>query len=388
MLPARIDDTISHALRGSALGLISALGVGIAAVVQPFAGRASDAAPFHDRRRPFVAAGALLTLPGMLLFGLAPTFLVLVTGYMLIQVATNIAQAGFQAFIPDLVRKRERGIASGAKNGLTVLGAAIGLIGIRLCQRFDLGTGPQLIWLALLLLIPAALTILWVPRIPPLLPTKRRGGMRRALDPRALYRSIRIAMREHKTFELAVIAQFLFFFGGYPAQRYLVYFLRDRFGAGAEEKASIGMVGAILIATLSAVVAGALSDRIGRVRILQINVVLAAAGLFIVAFAPTLPLAAAGGVVVAAGYGGFLAVNWALLSDDVPEAQAAAAFGLANLSTAGAGALSGVFGPMVDLLNATVPGGTWQTTFGLAALIILAALLPLRQIQTTTQAKD
>ena len=52
-----------------------------------------------------------------------------------------------------------------------------------------------------------------------------------------------------------------------------------------------------------------------------------------------------------ASVGAFQAVNWALLSDDVPRARRATAFGLANVATAGAGALSGVFGILVDVLN-------------------------------------
>ena len=380
ILPLRIDDTAPDSLRGSALGLVGLLGVGIAALIQPLAGRASDVAALPDRRRPFIAAGTIVAVPGLLLFGWAPTFALLLGAYIALQIATNIAQAAFQAFIPDLVGERDTGIASGAKNLLTVAGAATGLIGIRILQALDLGIGVQLVFLAAILAITAGLTMIWVPEIPPLPEDKRQGGMRTALNPAVLWRSFRKTFRQHATFRWAVVAQFLFLFGTYPAQRFLIYFLRDRFGGKAEERASIGLLIAILIAALAAVAGGAVSDRIGRRPVLYACLIGAGVGMVGVAFAPTLWMVVIPGAILAGSVGAFQAVNWALLSDHVPKNQAATAFGLANVATAGAGALSGVFGILVDVLNGFLGAGTWRITFTLAALFAISAYLPLRRI--------
>ena len=86
------------------------------------------------------------------------------------------------------------------------------------------------------------------------------------------------------------------------------------------------------------------------------------------------------GALLAGSVGAFQAVNWALLSDHVPKHQAATAFGLANVATAGAGALSGVFGVLVDALDGFLDAGTWRITFTLAALIAVSAYFPLRRI--------
>jgi MFS family permease len=380
ILPLRVDETAPASLRGSALGLVGLLGVGIAALIQPLAGRASDAATLPDRRRPFIAVGTIVALPCLLVFGWAPTFALLLGEYIALQVATNIAQAAFQAFIPDLVGERDTGIASGAKNLLTVAGAATGLIGIRVLQLLDLGIGVQLTFLAAILAVTAGLTMIWVPKISPLPADKRQGGMSSALNPAILWRSFRKTFRQHATFRWAVVAQFLFLFGTYPAQRFLLYYLRDRFGRGAEERASIGLLVAILIAAVAAVVAGAVSDRIGRRPVLYACLIGAGAGMVGVAFAPTLWMVAIPGAILAGSVGAFQAVNWALLSDHVPKHQAATAFGLANVATAGAGALSGVFGILVDVLNGFLGAGTWRITFTLAALIAVSAYSPLRRI--------
>jgi MFS family permease len=380
ILQIRVEATAPESLRGSALGLIGLLGVGMAALVQPFAGRASDAAALPDRRRPFIAAGTIIAIPSLLIFGWAPAFGILLLSYVVLQVATNIGQAAFQALIPDLVGERDKGIASGAKNLLSVVGAAIGLLGVRLLQALDLGIMIQLIYLAAVIAITAALTMIWVPEIPPLPEEKRKGGMASALNPRILWAAFRKTFREHATFRWAVIAQFLFLFGTYPAQRFLLFFLRDRFGGGAEGRASIGLAIAIVIAALAAVGAGAASDRIGRRPVLYGCLVAAGVGLVGVAFAPTLWLVALPGALLAGAVGAFQAVNWALLSDHVPENQAATAFGLANVATAGAGALSGIFGILVDVLNNFLAAGTWRVTFSLAALIAVSAAVPLHRI--------
>jgi MFS family permease len=383
VLPDRVAATAPGNLAGSALGLVSLLGVGLAAIVQPFAGRASDAAPLPDRRRPFVVAGTILAVPALMLVGWSPTFSLLLAGYVALQLAMNIAQAAFQGFIPDLIDERDRGIASGAKNALTVAGAAIGLVGVRLIQLAGFGAPAVVVFLSVLLGLTALLTVRWVPRIPARPPDERGGGLTTALDPRRVWRTGTRFLREHATFRRAVIAQFLFMLGTNPAQRFLLYFLRDRFGGNAEQRASIGLVAAIVLASVAAVASGAISDRIGRRPVLYASVVLAGLGMAGIGLSPTLALVAAAGAVTATGVGAFQAVNWALLSDQVPSGKEAEAFGIANLSTAGAGAVAGLFGPLVDGLQATLPYGTYLITFVLAGMIVLLACVPVHRMPST-----
>jgi DHA1 family tetracycline resistance protein-like MFS transporter len=168
-----------------------------------------------------------------------------------------------------------------------------------------------------------------------------------------------------------------------------LFLLKDRFGAeDAVQRASVGLVVAIVCAAIAAGVAGALSDRLGRLPVLFATVALGVVGMVGIGVAPTPLLVGAAGICLAVGVGAFQAVNWALLSDDVPEGEGARAFGLANVATAGAGALAGLFGPLVDLTDAVLPGGTYQLTFGLAALIVVASVLPLRRIDAEGERGD
>lgn len=381
LLPDRVADTAPASLAGSALGLISLLGVGFAALVQPVAGRLSDAWPRDDPRRPYIVAGALLCVPGLIFFGIASNFAVLLLGFVLLQLATNIAQAAFQALIPDLVKEEQRGLASGIKNALTVLGAAVGLLG---AQGIDALTGSRalvLLWLGLLLVGTGLLTARWTPKRPAPGPEKEPASVRSALNVRAMLKEFRQTLRDHRAFRLGVTAQFLFMLGSYPAQRFLLLFLRDRFGDGAEQRASIGVAVAIVLATIGAAGAGALSDAVGRKTVLIASVLIGGVGLLAIGFSPTISLVALAGGLIAIGLGAFQSVNWALMNDDLPPGQAASSLGVANIATAGAGAAAGLFGPLVDGMNAVFPQGTYQTLFGLAGLVALLSLLPLRRLE-------
>ena len=380
VLPMRVADTAPGGVEGSALGLISFIGVGFAVLVQPLAGRASDAWTLGDPRRPFIIAGIALIMPGLLLFGAASTFVVLVLGFVLMQLATNVSQAAFQAFIPDHVPEAQRGIASGAKNMLSVVGAAAGLIGAQGIRAAGGSNGWVLAYLGGVLVLTGLLTLRWVPRVDP---TDHHGGLSLtdAVNPRRVWRDAAEILRQHPTFRLAIVAQFLYMLGANPAQKYLLLFLNDRFGSDAESRAALGAAGAIGIAVVAAVAAGKLSDAVGRLPVLIGTVILGAVGLALIGFSPTLAVVGIAGSMVAMGFGAFQAVNWALLNDDLPEGQAATALGVANIATAGAGAIAGVYGPVVDVLNARFPQGTYEIVYGMAGIVALAALLPLWRVR-------
>jgi MFS family permease len=387
VLQDRVEATAPASWRGSALGIVSLVGIGLATLVQPFAGRLSDSLDRDDRRRPFIVVGTIAALPCLALFAWAPGFWTLLLGYVGMQIALNVAQAAFQAFIPDLVDSEDRGTASGAKNVLSVAGAAVGLLGAEGLQSLGAGTGLVVIYLAAVLVASAWLTVRWVPKSP-------RSPMQRmtaldALNPRQLWSTSLKTFREHRVFTLAVTAQFLFLFGTYPAQRFLLFLLKDRFGAEkASQRASIGLVAAIIFAALAAVIAGFISDRIGRVPVLIVTVILGIIGMVGVGIGPTPFWVGMAGVCLATGVGAFQAVNWALLSDDIDEGEGARAFGLANVATAGAGALAGLFGPLVDLVDRVLPGGAYGVTFSLASVFVAISLIPLLQIGKQHNVKE
>ena len=383
LLPARVEALAPAALRGTAVGLVGLLGIGLGALAQPVAGRLSDRAPRRDRRRPFIAGGTGLGLVGLLGFGLAADLPALAAAYVLMQLAANVAQAAFQALIPDLVAPAARGLAAGVKSALGAAGAALGLLGTGLLVGAGGGAAAPLAFLGLVLAAAAALTYAGVPPAPPP-PAARRaaGGVglpSAAGSWRAAVRAAVRAFRARPAFARAVAAQFLLLLGAYPLQRFLVLYVEDRHGVDGAGRLVAGVVlAAVLLGVAAAVAAGALSDRVGRLPLLRGSAGLTALGLLGVALAPAVGAAAAAGMAVGLGTGAFLAVNWARLGDEIPAGGGALYYGLANLATAGAGALAGLYGPLADLLRPALAGGAYPAAFALAALVASTSLLPLR----------
>lgn len=342
LLPGRISDVVPDALRGSGLGLISFLGIGVAALVQPVAGHLSDFAPLPDRRRPFIWGGTALMVLWLAVFWAVPTFWLLVLAYILVQIASNGAQVAFQALIPDLVSKENRGLASGMKNALNVLGIALGLLVVQLVQKLTGSDTLSVVYLALVLVVTAVLTKWWVPPVPPLPEDRRPESIRALFDLGRLARSFVETFRAHARFAHAVLAQFLFLLGVYPLQRFLLYLPEDRYHIE--------------------------------------NAVEQAAGVLVVAIVL--------GIGAAIGAGSFMAVIWALLSDDIPEGQGAQFYGLANLAVAGSSALAGAWGPLIDAAGRFLPGDAYGISFTIATVISLTSLFPLRWLAARQEEKN
>lgn len=374
LIQERVSQTVPEALRGSAVGLISLLGIGLAALIQPFAGRLSDLAPLPDRRRPFIVGGTIVDLIFLLALGWAPDFVWLLAAYVMLQISSNVAQAAFQALIPDLVDRPSLGLASGVKNGFDVLGGALGLVGVGLLLGG--GTGRAFLFIALALGLGAALTVAWVPPVPPLPAPWRAAGLADLIRQVVTTRAFLVDLRGHRAFARAMAIRFLFLLGLYPVQRFLFFFLHDRFGiVNVARQTSIFALGALLLGAVGAVVAGTLSDRLGRFGMLRLSIAMTAIGVLGTAFSPSLFILAVTGSLLALGSGAFQAVNWALLGEDIPTGRGAQFYGLANIATAGASALAGLFGPIVDLGNYYLPSTGYLIAFALASLFTLASLV-------------
>jgi len=180
--------------------------------------------------------------------------------------------------------------------------------------------------------------------------------------------------------------RFLFLLGLYPVQRFILFVLEDRFEV--EEplaRASMFILVCIFVAALAGLAVGAF-HAIGGGRIAKVATLVACGALIGIAFAPTLPILAIAGVVLAAAAGAFQAVNWGVLAKSLRDDQAARYFGLANIATAGASALAGAFGPLVDIAQQFIPGATYQILFCICAAIAASALWPGRKVSSEASA--
>src|SRR6266576_5352689 len=108
--------------------LTVALGSVVAVLICPIVGMLSDRTTSRwGRRRPWYIAGGVLIVLDLLLMGNAPSVLIVVAGYIVLQVTFNMLQTALAAIVPDQVPVRQRATISALSAGLgTALGAVFG----------------------------------------------------------------------------------------------------------------------------------------------------------------------------------------------------------------------------------------------------------------------
>ncbi len=364
ILPNRVLDFVADADKNTYLGLLISTGLILAMIVQPIVGAISDRSGFRwGRRRPFIFIGILLLvalLPGI---GLAGSYAVLFIIYCLLQINSNTAQSTHQGLIPDLVPAGRRGLASGVKGFLEILGGVALLYPIAIfMDNYAADGSSHWLWfslgmLALVLLGFMLATVISVREQPygirhaatkPLPGTGKIIAFLRSALPRSIS-----FIKTQRSFVWFLASRLLFFMAMSLIQRFALYFVEDVIGA--EDPAAavfnftiLGVIGMLLTVYL----AGRLSDRVGRKPIAILAAVIGASGILIIII-----YQGYASLMVAAGFlgvatGAFSSVNWALAVDLVAKGQEARYLGLANMATAGAGALAGLFGPLIDHFEA------------------------------------
>jgi len=373
VLPLRLLDLVSEAQKNTYLGLLTFTGLLLAMAVQPVAGALSDRSSFSwGRRRPYILLGtmaAILLLPGIGLFG---SYAALFVIYCLLQVSANTAQGPFQAFIPDLVPERKRGLASGIKSLLEIVG---GIALVRLIAYFmsQYSAGEKGIWLWLVLGALAAVllgamvaTVLTVKEQP------GRVGAHPALFP-TLYRSFKIDLKSRPDFVFFLLSRLLIFMALATVQTFALFYLRDVAGVASPATATADLLIAAGIGMIAAVYpAGLLADRIGRRSVAAFSGLLGASGVLLMLLFPGYGYIIAGGALLGIAAGAFMSSNWALATDLVAKGEEARYLGLTNLATAGGAALARLIGPAIDFFNAYRPGLGYQVMLGACFLYFVA----------------
>jgi len=358
VLPLRLLDFVAESQKNTYLGLLTFTGLILAMAVQPIAGTISDRSGFSwGRRRPYILLGTTLLIllsPGV---GLAGSYIAIFAIYCLMQISSNTAQGPYQAFIPDLVPEGKRGLASGVKSLLEILGGIALIYPIAFfMDRYSTGEGASWLWLALI--IPAI--ILFGVTLATLLTVKEQpgtGGSRLSLLP-TLYKSFQINIRTNRDFVWFLVSRLFIFMAFTTLQTFALYFLRDVVGVASPATAmanfSIVAVAGMLVAVYPA---GRLSDRIGRRPIAVTSGLLGALGMALIfLFQDNYVLIMSFGGLIGISFGAFMSTNWALATDLVAKGEEARYLGLANLATAGGGALARLIGPVIDFFNASSPG--------------------------------
>ncbi|WP_370094925.1 MFS transporter [Streptacidiphilus sp. MAP12-20] len=329
LLPLQLEH-IDAADKNNALSLVTGLGALVAVVANPLAGALSDRTVSRfGRRRPWILGGALAGAVGLAVTAAQHTVLGVALGWCLAQAGLNAMLAGVTTPLADRVPVGQRAQVSGWTGIMQSLGLVLGaLITTMLVTGVWSGYG-------LLALLTVALALPFVLRHPePALPR----ALRPVFDARAFARTLWVSPRLHPDFGWAWLTRFLINLGNALGTLYLLYYLTDSVHY-ADPGTGVLILTVIytLCAALTAIPVGVLSDRIGRRKpfVLACAVIMAGAAL-ILAFLHSWTAAMAAAAVLGAGFGVYLAVDQALVTQVLPVAQDRAKdLGVINIANSG-----------------------------------------------------
>ena len=374
LLPNQVQE-IAGSGKTTALGIVTGVGALVAVLAGPIAGALSDATTLRTgRRHTWTAAGALLGCAGLALISGQHSLIGLTLAWCVAQAGLNALQAGLTAVVPDRAPVNQRGLVSGWV-GLT---QSVGVVaGVLLVTVVVTGTTAGYLLIGAVVVLTVAPFVLATPDPP----------VTAAEAPRFTWSSVvtafRIDVRHNPDFAWAWATRFLVQLGNAMATLYLLYFLRDRVhyeqlfpGSKAEDCLALLIIVYTAATVLTVVIGGVVSDRTGRRKpsVIVSGYVMAVAAP-ILAFWPTWTGALVAAVVLGLGFGVYLSVDQALITQVLPTARDRARdLGIINI----ANSAPQVLGPALAFPIVAFLGGYPVLYLSVAAVTILGSVLVTR----------
>ncbi len=374
---ATLLDPVNHV---SSLALVQSIGGIFALLATPLAGAISDRSRARlGRRRFWLLVHMVCACVALLLLRFAPAVLFLVIGWSLLQFFGGALLTVLQAFIPDRIPLNQRGVIS-ALVGLAIpFAAVIGGIVIAVLFRSNYPGAyyPFMGSLAISILL-CLLVYHEEPATGQKIPPFRLG---------AFLARFWISPSRNPDFAWAFITRLLLFLGYFAVATYIQYYLKD--GLHYEQlfpgkKVLDGTLTVQGIETLLILIcsfgAGWLSDKLGRRK----PVVIVAALLVTLALLIPVLLPTWGGVqlfagLLGAGYGAYLAVDTALITQVLPSAaDYGRDLGLINLALS----IPLIISPLLGSLLISSLGYNGLFIAGaIIALMSCVMILPIRSVR-------
>jgi MFS family permease len=372
LLPEQIED-LGVAHKELWLGIVTGIGAIVAVVVNPLAGALSDRTRPRlfgrqlGRRHIWTAGGALLLFLCLLVLAVAPNLFWVTVGWAVANVGINVMLATLTSAVPDRVPVEQRGLVSGWIGMPVALGLVLGAV---LATAVVTTPPPGYLILAFGMILLVAPFVLRTPDDP----------LGDVPVPRLSLRTFRLDLRGNPDFAWAWITRFLVMLGNALGTLYLLYFLTDKVKL---DDPDTGLLYMILLYTVgmiaTAMLGGWLSDRAGKRKIFVIwSGVIIAVAATLLAIWPTWPVAMVAAVLFGAGFGIYLAVDTALVTQVLPTAaDRAKDLGVINIAPS----LSQALGPVLAAPVVAFLGG-YSTLFALTALVTLAGAVAVVKIRS------
>ena len=381
----------------------------VALVSNPIFGALSDRTRSRfGRRKPYLVMGAIGGLAALAFIGVAGSIRSIALGWCLAQLAYNSVLSALVAIVADRIPASRRGTVVGILGMCMPVGqisgtflvqffapdlylallvpGGIGLLGV-LVLAFSLsGAAPPVAApeVAVGSPVPAAGAVPAAGTVPVTEAVNVTGSDVPSLSARDPVAGTSRKQSRHRDFAWAWSSRMHFVVGSVFLQSYQPLLLMDMLKFGDADVPRLIFRSTLVQAAMSvlwSVVAGRLSDRLGRRKpVAMVGSTLQGIGLWVIGMAPSYTVLLLGAAVAGVGHGVYEGVNLALVTEVLPDRSQHAAkdLGLLNI----ANALPQVVAPLAAPVILDASHGNYTLLFliaGLLPVIGAALLLPLKR---------
>jgi MFS family permease len=355
--------------KASSFALVSSIGAAAALISNPIFGMLSDRSTSRwGQRRPFIFGGFLAGAVAIYLIAIASSIPMVALGWFLAQMTFNAALAATIAVLPERVPLTLRGRVSGLM-GMTGQVAVVG--GVFLIQLVGTEGIGMFMW-------PVALgALLIAPFLFTLREVQRRPGEVERVTLKSLLGALWINPFSHRDFGLVWTGRFLAWTSLYLLTTYKTYFLIDHLGYTTKTVAPILSIAMFVLAVAVAIASiggGWLSDYFGqRKPFVLLASLFFVAAMVVVAFTHSVEMFLVGIAIAGLGNGLYLGVDYALVSEVLPDKESSAGKGMGvfNLSSTIPQTVAPILAPVLLLIGAEGGKGNYTSLYLFAAGLAL-----------------
>jgi MFS family permease len=318
LLPNQIQ-AIDPAAKARDLAVVYAITSVFSTCITPIAGAFSDRTRTRwGRRTPWIVTGSVLGAVSLFLASQMQTLWTITFFWVFAGTALNSMQAALTTIVADRFPEHERGTVSGFVGAGMTAGGTIGIV-VAGYMAWSLTLAYALFASAIAVACVSFVILNPEPPVKETVRTPLRAG--------AFLKSFWISPRQHPDFAWAFFGRFTIYMGYQGIVTYLLYILQDYIGLALDD--ANHMIARLSTVTFIALVlaglgSGLLSDAIGRRKPLVF------AASFVMGLAVTVPLFADSvsgmywyAALIGLGYGAFMSVDMALMTQVLPQSTAA-----------------------------------------------------------------
>ncbi|QEE24246.1 MFS transporter [Rhodanobacter glycinis] len=369
---------IDPAHAADSLSLVVGVGALVALFGNPFFGRLSDRTTSrHGMRRPWLIAGALGGVAGLAVVAQATSIPQLLLGWCITQLAYNAELAVLAAILSDQIPTSQRGTVS----GIVSISLPLGMIGGTFLVEVLVASTLAIF------LVPAAIALVCALVLACVLRDSRLDSAHRPpYGWRGFLGSFWINPLRFPDFSWAWSSRFLLYAGVAMLLTYQEFYLIHQLNCppgDVPHRIFLSTLVQCCMVAIFGVLGGGLSDAVGRRKVFVCGAALLyALALVVIAFAASYAWFLVGMALSGIAQGTYLAVDFALVTDVLPERETHAArnLGIFNIASV----LPQWLMPAVAPAILAVSSGSYAVLFMVAAVLVALgawAILPVRGVR-------